>query len=99
MQLTFEKTTVIGKSRTKDIECKLESINTARDRKISSKESCYRCSSNHLPSTCQVIDKECFCCKEKSNTMKVCRKRKNLLSRNKTSNVTNAVVCNLPSFL
>ena len=94
MQLTFEKTTVIGKSRTKDIECKLESINTGQGRKVSSKESGYRCSSNHLPSKFQVIDKECFYCREKGSTIKVCQKHKNSLSRNETLNVTNAVGCN-----
>ena len=51
----------------------------------------YQCSGNHLPSKCQFLDKECFYCKKKGHTIKVCRKCKDLLSRNVTSNVTNAV--------
>ena len=51
----------------------------------------YQCSGNHLPSKCQFLDKECFYCQKKGHTIKVCRKCKDLLSRNVTSNVTNAV--------
>ena len=73
------------------IECKFESINTVRDRKVSNKGNCYRCSGNHLPWKCQFIDKECSYCKKKGHTIKVCRKRKDSLNRSVTSNVTNAV--------
>ena len=45
----------------------------------------------HLPSKCQVIPKERFYCKKKGHTIKVCWKCKNSLSRNETSNATNAV--------
>ena len=91
MESAFENATVISNSRTLDVEHKFESINTVRDRKVSSKGSCYGCSSNHLRSKCQLTDKECFYCKKKGHAIKVCRKRKNSLSRNVASNVTNAV--------
>ena len=38
---------------------------------------CYRCSGNHKPDTCLFKDKECFYCKKKGYTIKVCRKRQN----------------------
>ena len=79
---------VISSSRTTYVEHKFESVNTVRDRKVSSKGSCYRCSRNHISSKLKFIDKECFYCKKKGQTIKVYRKRKDFLSRNVTSNLT-----------
>ena len=35
----------------------------------------YRCSGNHKPETCSFKDRECFYCKVKGHTIKVCRKK------------------------
>ena len=36
---------------------------------------CYRCAGQHNPKVCSFIDKECFFCKNKGHTSKVCRKK------------------------
>ena len=36
---------------------------------------CYRCAGQHNPKVCPFIDKECFFCKNKGHTSKVCRKK------------------------
>ena len=42
METAFEKATVISNSRATDAECKFESINTIRDRKVCNKLSMFR---------------------------------------------------------
>ena len=90
IESALENATVISSSRTRDVERQFESISTVQDRKCSRKGSCYRCSGNHLPSKCRFIGKECLYCKKKDHTIKVCRKRKDSLSRHVASNVINA---------
>ena len=36
---------------------------------------CYRCAGQHNPKVCPFIDKECFFCKNKGHTSKVCRRK------------------------
>lgn len=45
--------------------------------KMSQKDnlSCYRCTGKHYPKVCPFINKECFFCKSKGHTEKVCRKK------------------------
>ena len=39
---------------------------------------CYKCAGQHNPNVCPLIDKECFFCKNKGHTSKVCRKKAKL---------------------
>ena len=49
---------------------------------------CFRCSGQHNPKVCPFIDKECFFCKNKGHTSKVCRKKaKSNLPTQQFSNV------------
>ena len=49
---------------------------------------CFRCSGQHNPKVCPFIDKECFFCKNKGHTSKVCRKKaKSNLPTQQISNV------------
>ena len=49
---------------------------------------CYRCAGQHNPKVCPFIDKECFFCKNKGHTSKVCRKKaKSNLPTQQFSNV------------
>lgn len=41
----------------------------------SSQMKCYRCGRQHSPATCPAKSWECFCCKKKGHTSKVCRNR------------------------
>ena len=40
-----------------------------------SEKLCYRCDGNHKPETCLFKEKECFYCKTKGHTIKVCHKK------------------------
>ena len=49
---------------------------------------CFRCSGQHNPKVCPFIDKECFFCKNKGHSSKVCRKKaKSNLPTQQFSNV------------
>ena len=58
-----------------------------------SEKPCYRCNGNHRPETCAFKDKECYYCKAKGHTIKVCQKKQKQTksdahSTNQVSNAT-----------
>ena len=51
---------------------------------------CFRCGGvRHSPNDCMFKDRECFFCKSKGHTMKVCRKRQASLKSNSPNNNSN----------
>ena len=50
-----------------------------------SEKLCFRCDGNHKPETCPFKEKECFYCKTKGRTIKVCRKKQNSTKKHSTN--------------
>ena len=59
---------------------------------------CYQCNGNHTPETCPFKEKECFYCKSKGHTIKVCRKKQKLAKNHSANQLNQLENCNGKDF-
>ena len=82
MESAIEQSSIIKsyQNQERQLSSEIHSVEEHKS-KVSSKL-CFRCDGKHQPISCPFKDKDCFFCKKKGHTIKVCRKKKREVDTN-----------------